>query len=377
MISLLDEALPQPRLREVERIAVATDPAATWAAARTIDLYRLRFVRGLFAMRVMPDQLSTWLHGNAIQKTPQSMRIDDIVAQGSGFHRLGERPGREVVVGAIGKVWKPKIPFVDVDSAEAFAAFREPGFAKVAWNVEVVPRVGGGSWVSVELRVAATDEDAWRRFSRYWLLIGRFSRLIRVGVLRMLARDLGRATRDADRALPGDDLLPSAGASWTDAITIEAPVRDVWPWLVQMGCRRAGWYSIDRLDNGGARSADRIIPELQHIRVGDRLPATPTDEGGFAVLHVDAPRVLVLGSPGLLADPPADARWGMLGARYESTWTFMLDPIGDAATRLVVRARGAMEPGVRSAVTKAALHPMHAVMERSQLHHIKERVERA
>ena len=70
----------------------------------------------------------------------------------------------------------------------------------------------------------------------------------------------------------GDDILSDAHAQLTHATTIDAPPGDVWPWLLQMGCQRAGWYSWDALDNAGLRSADRIIPELQHLAVGDVLP---------------------------------------------------------------------------------------------------------
>ena len=69
-------------------------------------------------------------------------------------------------------------------------------------------------------------------------------------------------TGEAQRSLPGDELVADAKIGWTHAITIHARPGEIWPWLVQMGCRRAGWYSYDGLDNGGAPSADRIIPEF-------------------------------------------------------------------------------------------------------------------
>jgi hypothetical protein len=73
-----------------------------------------------------------------------------------------------------------------------------------------------------------------------------------------------RATRtEWTRTLPGDEILPNPIGSITDAITIRCAPRDVWRWLVQMGAGRAGWYSYDFVDNGGRRSADRILPEFQ------------------------------------------------------------------------------------------------------------------
>ena len=76
------------------------------------------------------------------------------------------------------------------------------------------------------------------------------------------------------RPLPSDELLPDANGQLTHGVTIAAPPEAIWPWLVQMGCRRAGYYSVDTLDNAGARSAREIHPELLHIAVGDILPAT-------------------------------------------------------------------------------------------------------
>src|SRR5581483_9015963 len=116
-MSLITQLLAHPRLREVNRVAVAAAPDDAWRAARAIDLFELAIVRALFAARIYPE------------KIPQTARIDDIVAVESGFRLLGERD-REVVVGAIGRFWEKKIPFVPCD-ASSFASFCEPGFGKV------------------------------------------------------------------------------------------------------------------------------------------------------------------------------------------------------------------------------------------------------
>ena len=80
---------------------------------------------------------------------------------------------------------------------------------------------------------------------------------------------------ERSRGLSGDELLPDAVSSLTHAITIRRPPREVWPWLVQMGAGRAGWYSYDFIDNGRQPSARRILPELQRIDVGEILPQCP------------------------------------------------------------------------------------------------------
>jgi hypothetical protein len=85
-------------------------------------------------------------------------------------------------------------------------------------------------------------------------------------VTAMISRRPVRPLADEGRRpLPGDSLLPTAKGRWTHAVTIQAPPSAIWPWLLQLGCRRGGWYSYDGLDNGGRPSVDRIRPELQQI----------------------------------------------------------------------------------------------------------------
>jgi hypothetical protein len=102
----------------------------------------------------------------------------------------------------------------------------------------------------------------------------------------------GATDEEAHRAMPGDDLIPDA-ASTTRAITIAAPAERVWPWLVQIGDGRAGWYSYDWIDNDGQPSADRIIPQLQQLQVGDQILMLP--EMGPRVREVEPNRYVVAG----------------------------------------------------------------------------------
>src|SRR5262245_11340575 len=102
----------------------------------------------------------------------------------------------------------------------------------------------------------------------------------------------GATAEEVARRLPGDDLMDAPVGS-TRAITIEAPVQDVWPWLVQLGYGRGGFYSYDWLENvfvallggtPGYRSVDAILPDHQCLRPGDFIPAAPPDVlGGRAV----------------------------------------------------------------------------------------------
>ena len=146
---------------------------------------------------------------------------------------------------------------------------------------------------------------------------GRFLRTVRDAVCFagvILTAPLSRypvRTRNDEgtRSLPGDDLLPDAKGRWTNGITIHARPSEIWPWLVQMGCRRAGWYSYDGLDNGGIRSAGQIVAELQEVQVGDLFPWTPTAEDGFVLEAIEPGRALVLG--------------GDAGTLYRVRWAFV------------------------------------------------------
>lgn len=128
------------------------------------------------------------------------------------------------------------------------------------------------------------------------------------------------------RPLRVDRIIPDPLFTSTHAITIDAPPDQVWPWIAQMGAGRAGWYSWDAIDNGGAPSATRVVPEFQTVIPGDVMPAVPGTTDAFVVASVDPPRDLVLTVP--------DGHGGNAVA-----WEHVLDPIADGRTRLIVRGR--------------------------------------
>jgi len=165
--------------------------------------------------------------------------------------------------------------------------------------------------------------------------------------------------------LPGDDLLADA-RSLTHAITIRRPAREVWPWLVQMGAGRAGWYSYDFVDNGRRHSARSLLPGLQQVSVGDVFPALPGVSEGFVVLRSEPERYLVLG-------------WRSPTGQPIMTWSFVLEEPEPGSTRLIVRARGGADyrpPFGLPAWTVKTLVPLgHAVMQRKQLLGIARRAE--
>jgi hypothetical protein len=203
----------------------------------------------------------------------------------------------------------------------------------------------------------------------------------------------GTDPTEAGRELPGDDLVPDATKIETRGITIDAPPSAVWPWLVQMGYDRAGWYSYDRLDMRG-HSADEIHPEWQALAVGDVLHTDPG--GGFVVKALEPERSLVVfidsdlvaEQRGSGAEMPATTDASGLAAsgkvmsatmpsRYAASWAFVLEPLGTDRTRLLERVRFGMEAGSRAAVPAGPLLGFGVfVMMQRQMLGIRDRAER-
>ena len=98
---------------------------------------------------------------------------------------LAEEPGRELILGTVTKPWEPNVRFRGLAS-EAFAAFEEPGYAKIAWTLVVEPREAGQSLFRTETRVATTDPESRARFRRYWSVFSAGIRVIRWETLRLV-----------------------------------------------------------------------------------------------------------------------------------------------------------------------------------------------
>lgn len=153
------------------------------------------------------------------------------------------------------------------------------------------------------------------------LLAPAVTALAYVRVVRPWQLTWGATAAEISRALPSDDLVPNPTFNATRAITIAAPPEAVWPWIVQMGLTRAGWYSYDLLDNLGRPSARRILPEFQDLQPGDIVPMSPDGKQGMTVHSINAPQSMVWGEPG------------------GTTWAWQLDEAGPGSTRLITRVR--------------------------------------
>jgi proline iminopeptidase len=187
----------------------------------------------------------------------------------------------------------------------------------------------------------------------------------------------GATAEETTQAYPGDELVPDADSSvFTMATTLPAPPEKVWPWLVQMGYGRAGWYSWDRLDNGGKPSADRIVPEWQRVQVGQRLIEARDGRSWFTVERVEPNRTLALRTTiELPSGRSFDPKSGPPRAYADGVWSFNLQPAPGGQTRLIARTRGKTRP--RAPLRPFGLvvgDPAHFIMQTRQFHGLRTRV---
>jgi len=201
------------------------------------------------------------------------------------------------------------------------------------------------------------------------LIVAVFFLAVRPWYLRWGATD-----EETRQALPGDEIIPNARAAETRAITIHAPARAVWPWLAQLGQDRGGFYSYDILENlvGCEMPTEDVLrPEKQSWRIGDKLWMYPKEKAGgagFATLKTYRPG----GVLGFATRAPGTA----LSAPEDGSWSFVVRPIDDSTSRLLVRGRGA--PGrslLGLAFDQSIFEPVHFVMERRTMIGIKQLAE--
>jgi hypothetical protein len=172
----------------------------------------------------------------------------------------------------------------------------------------------------------------------------------------------GATDEETREPLPGDELVPEAQTCATHAVTINAPMSEVWPWLVQIGGDKGGFYSYSWLENlfgCRLRNADSLVPEWQGLKAGDEVwlhPMAPP----LPVEICEPERALVLGS----------------NTKDPGTWGFFLKKVDDNTTRLIVRGRGYFGRGLLKRLGLYVLfEPAHFIMERKMLLGIKQRAE--
>jgi hypothetical protein len=155
--------------------------------------------------------------------------------------------------------------------------------------------------------------------------------------------------------MAGDEFVKNPTFNATRAVTINAPAERIWPWIVQMGYKRAGFYSWDRLDNDGIASAERIMPELQNLEVGDLMPLSEDTDAEVVEMEPNRLLLLVFQSDGTV------------------TWAWGLYKIDAERTRLVTRLRWRTS----SVLSQFTLDAFEIIMMRKCLLGIKRRAEAA
>lgn len=174
----------------------------------------------------------------------------------------------------------------------------------------------------------------------------------------------GATDEEVRASFPGGELVPGGVRSGTMAVTIDAPPGKVWPWLVQMGYGRAGWYSWDYLDNFGRHSSLTLHPEWQNVKVGDYLSGPNVSE-----LERKAWEVAALQSEQFLG-----LRSRIRGSR--SLWAFWLKELPGSKTRLIVSGYWRTDPPwLRPLLSFAFLEWSHWIMQVKQFAELKRRIE--
>lgn len=188
----------------------------------------------------------------------------------------------------------------------------------------------------------------------------------------------GATNAELKAPVGGADIVPEGRRTATMAVTINAPASRVWPWLAQMGCDRAGWYSWDRLDNGGIESARQLRSDWQQIAVGDHVASSRSGRSWFEVAVVDPPRFLALRASLDLCGHPFDPRGLRPRCFTDSLWAFRLTSLPGQRTRLVVSGYAASCPRPLTALGDILFwEPAHWVMQTRQFANLKRRVERS
>lgn len=199
--------------------------------------------------------------------------------------------------------------------------------------------------------------------------------------LRPVFRHWGATRDEVDGPYPGADIVPGGERGATMAVTIDAPPEAVWPWLVQLGGDRAGWYSWDRLDNGGRPSADRIHPEWQDLKAGDTVKYWTKRHGAvdaWTVAALQPNRFLGLHGLSDLTGRPLDPAEPRPSAYTEGLWGFQLKELPDGRTRLVIGGYETFRPSaVGWLLSQWIFPPIVWVMQARMLIVLKRNAERA
>jgi hypothetical protein len=182
---VLDDFLPRYDFNEVHSAEIGATPVAVMDAIRALTPAEVPVLVVLMAIRSVPARLL----GRRRRPAVRGPLLDGF--RGGGFVTLRDTPG-ELVLGAVGRFWKASGNVRPIEPSE-FEAFAEPGFAKAVVNFEL-ERIGERTRLTTETRIATTDEQARRAFTRYWRVVHPGSALIRLAWLRAIRKRAERAS---------------------------------------------------------------------------------------------------------------------------------------------------------------------------------------
>ncbi|MFC1879214.1 hypothetical protein ACFLZW_04815 [Chloroflexota bacterium] len=141
-------------------------------------------------------------------------------------------------------------------------------------------------------------------------------------IIRPWQLQWGASNVEIERLMPGDEIVVKPSFNATRAVAVNAPAEKIYPWIVQIGVNRAGWYSYDVLDNLARKSAERILPEHQKIEIGDLIPMSPDGKQGIWVKEFKENEWILW--------------WDKAG---DTTWAWGIYPDGEMGCRLITRVR--------------------------------------
>lgn len=193
-VLLIDRLMPAYDVRQIQHIVVEAPTEETFAAIDRLDFGRDRLVGAISRIRLLPDRLTRRRRG--VPPADPAAEYQQFTAM---WTPLGEEPGVQKVLGLVGAFWQRDAGLVKV-AAEDFAAFDRPGFGKVALGYVVQPYGQRRSILTTETRVALTDQQARRRFRRYWLLIGPGAKFVMGRALKLMRADAEHRVAAAEKA---------------------------------------------------------------------------------------------------------------------------------------------------------------------------------
>lgn len=190
---LIDGFIPRPDISRTHEVLIHAPADIVFDAAREQNLASHPIIRGIFRLREI------LLRAKPTAERPRRGLVADTLALGWGV--LAERPGREIVIGAVTQPWLPNVTFRTIPP-DRFVAFNGPDLVKIAWTLEAEPLGLNRTRYRTETRVLATDAPAKVKFRRYWSRVGLGVELIRILMLPMVRREAERRARRVPEGSP-------------------------------------------------------------------------------------------------------------------------------------------------------------------------------